>query len=73
MTIGSSIETNVRDRIGATSLITDNAVKTGKEAIDHLTKLEPVQAVTSLTAGVLDGVSRFVGKQAEITRRWLHP
>ena len=71
MSVESQVESNVRDRIGSVSIITDNAVTTGRKSIDHLKKIEPVQAVTSLAEGILRGTVKFVGKQAEITRRWL--
>jgi len=71
MDIVPKVESNVRDRISSVSIITDNVATTGKNSIDHLKKLEPVQAVTTLAGGVLRGAINFVGKQAEITRRWV--
>ena len=71
MSIASQVETNIKDRVSAVSKITDNATRTGRAAVDHLTKLEPVQGIFTVTEGVFDGLSRFFKEQAAITRRWI--
>lgn len=71
MEIASEIERNIRDRIAATGKITDNATRVGREAVSHLTKVEPVQSIFTVTAGIFDGISEFFKEQAAITRRWV--
>lgn len=71
MFVASQVETNIKDRVSAIGKITDNATRTGRAAVDHLTKLEPVQAVFTVTEGIFDGLSRFFKEQAVITRRWI--
>lgn len=69
--LAKKVETNVKDRISAVTILTDGAAKTIRSAIDHLLKLEPVQAVAAVVADGGDGAADFIKKQAEITRKWL--
>jgi len=69
--IARKVETNVKERISAVTVLTDGAAKTIRAGINHLLKLEPVQAVAAVGAEIGDGAADFIKKQAEITRRWL--
>lgn len=69
--IARKVETNIKDRVSAVTLLTDGVAKTIRVGIDHLLKLEPVQAIAAITAEAGDGAGGFVKKQAEISRRWL--
>ena len=65
------VQNNVRDRVNSINLIVEGAEKDISSFIDHLLRLEPVQAVTEFGKAKGEGALNFVEKQAEITRRWL--
>jgi len=65
------VESNIRERVSSVTLLTDGATKSVRAAIDHLVKIEPVQAVAAFISEVGDGTGSFIKKQAEITRRWI--
>lgn len=69
--IARKVETNIKDRISAVTLLTDGAAKTFRVGLDYLLKLEPIQAVAAVLAEAGDGTAEFVKKQAEISRRLL--
>lgn len=68
--IVGKVETNIKDRVNAFGLIADAAATTARDSVNHLLRLEPVQAAAVALEGIGDGVFRFFKKQAEITRRW---
>ena len=69
--IARKVETNIKDRISAITLLTDGAAKTVRVGMEHLLKLEPIQAAASILAEAGDGTAEFIKKQAEISRRLL--
>ena len=69
--IAKKIEGNMKDRFSAVTLLTDGVAKTIRNTLDHLLKLEPVQAAAAFAADIGDGAAEFTKKQAEISRKWL--
>ena len=69
--IAEKVETNIKERISAITLLSDGVAKTFRVGLDHLLKLEPVQALAAVGSEVGDGTGDFIKKQAEISRRWL--
>ena len=69
--VARKVETNIKERISAVTLLTDGAAKTFRVGLDHLLKVEPVQAVAAMISEVGDGTGEFIKKQAKITREWL--
>jgi len=69
--LAKKVESNVKDRISAVTILTDGAAKTFRSALDPLLKLEPVQAAAAVVSDGGDGAADFIKKQAEIARRWL--
>lgn len=62
---------NVGDRIDAVKLIPENATSAARTLLSNVGSLKPVQGVAATLKMLGDGVFGFVGKQAEITRRWM--
>lgn len=69
--IKEKVKSNVRERINAVSIVADNVSNAAGVFVDHLKKMEPVQAVCEAGKKAGDGTLEFIRKQAEITRRWV--
>lgn len=68
---GTQIKANVRERVNAIMFVPDNVVSMASTAVDDLTSLKPVKAVTDTGKLLGNGLLDFVQKQADITRKWL--
>ena len=69
--IAKKVETNIKERISAITLLSDGGAKTFKVGLDHLLRLEPIQALAAVLSEAGDGTGDFIKKQAKITREWL--
>ena len=69
--IAEKVKTNIKERVGAITVIGDSFSEATKMLIDHLRKVEPVQGIAAFSTKFGDGSMLFVKKQAEITRRWV--
>jgi len=67
---GSQIKGNMKQRVDAITLITDNASNIADDLVTNITGLKPVVAVCEAGKKAGNGVFDFIKKQAEITRGW---
>jgi hypothetical protein len=68
---GTQIKANLRERMNALMLIPDNAVSMVSTAVDGVTALKPVKAITDTGKLLGNGLFDFIQKQADVTRKWL--
>jgi len=71
MEFGKNIKENVRDRLAAIDLIAQGAEKDVEVFVQHMKRMEPLQALVDLAKEKGDGSLSFLEKQIEISRRWL--
>lgn len=66
---GSQVKGNLKQRVDAITLITDNATGIADDLVSNLTALKPVVALCQAGKKAGNGIFDFIQKQAEITRK----
>jgi len=67
---GAKVKGNLKQRVDAVTLLTDNATGVADVLVTNLTALKPVVAICEAGKKLGNGAFDFIKKQAEITRAW---
>ncbi len=66
--VGGRGRAQVRKRADASRKLVDDEIATLQKVVDEVLDIAPVKATLDLVVGSIDNVSKFIKKQADLTR-----